>query len=398
MVDIKKTVLHGGLIAAGMLGASLAQAVELGTYNNTKVKVGGYLKLDAMFTELDEGTWPANAWYRDFYVPSTVPVESDTTESEGMTFDMHARQSRFNLGTETQIDGHTLKTYIEMDFMTTSNGNERVSNSYSPRMRHAFLTYDNWLFGQTWSTFQNVGALPETVDFIGNTDFGIFVRQTQIRYTAGDFQFAIENPETTITPNDGGARIVADDNPLPDFVARHNLTAGGLNLTTAVLVRQLAYNNEATAVGDDEIDSTTTSYGLSVSGKYAFGKDDIRFGINTGKGMGRYIGLNVANGAVIDDNGDLEAIDSTAVYVAYRHFWSDKWRSNFTYSAIAIDNDTDLTGEFVTSSTESYRANIFFSPVKNLSFGGELALANREIETGAEGSMTRVQFTAKLAF
>ncbi|WNO11107.1 DcaP family trimeric outer membrane transporter [Teredinibacter sp. KSP-S5-2] len=398
MVDIKKTVLHGGLIAAGMLGASLAQAVELGTYNNTKVKVGGYLKLDAMFTELDEGTWPANAWYRDFYVPSTVPVESDTTESEGMTFDMHARQSRFNLGTETEIDGHTLKTYIEMDFMTTSNGNERVSNSYSPRLRHAFLTYDNWLFGQTWSTFQNVGALPETVDFIGNTDFGIFVRQTQIRYTAGDFQFSIENPETTITPNDGGARIVADDNPLPDFVARHNLTAGGLNLTTAVLVRQLAYNNEATAVGDEEIDSTTTSYGLSVSGKYAFGKDDIRFGINTGKGMGRYIGLNVANGAVIDDNGDLEAIDSTAVYVAYRHFWSDKWRSNFTYSAIDIDNDTDLTGEFVTSSTESYRANIFFSPVKNLSFGGELALANREIETGAEGSMTRVQFTAKLAF
>ena len=37
-----------------------------------------------------------------------------------------------------------------------------------------------------------------TNSYIGpNTDFGIFVRQAQVRYTTGNFQFAVENPETT---------------------------------------------------------------------------------------------------------------------------------------------------------------------------------------------------------
>ena len=94
---------------------------------------------------------------------------------------MHAKETRLGVATKTDADGHMLKTYIEMDFSVTSGGDERISNSYSPRMRHAFLSYDNWLFGQTWSTFMNVGTLPETLDFIGNTDGAVFVRQA--RYT-----------------------------------------------------------------------------------------------------------------------------------------------------------------------------------------------------------------------
>ncbi len=376
-------------LATTLLATAGAQAVTLGTFDNTTVKFGGYIKMDAMSTSYSDGTLPSGSIGRDFYIPSLTPVGG--TE-ENRTFDMHARQTRFNLGTDSVIDGHKLKTFIEMDFLATPGGNERITNSYSPRMRHAFIAFDNWLFGQTWSTFQNVGSLPETADFIGNTDFGIFVRQTQIRYTAGNFQFAIENPETTITPNGGGTRIVADDNELPDFVGRYNYNNGGLSLVAAVLARQLTYNDGAA------IDDSITSFGLSLTGKLMIGKDDVRFGVNTGSGMGRYIGLNVANGAVLKADNTLEAIDSTAVYAAYRHHWDAKWRSNITYSAIAIDNDVSLTGTSATKETSSIRLNLFYSATDKLTFGGEFAHANRELESGADGDMDRLQFTAKLAF
>ncbi|WP_045826842.1 DcaP family trimeric outer membrane transporter [Teredinibacter turnerae] len=380
-------------VAATTIFSGASHAVTVGKINETTVTLGGFIKLDAISTDYSDGTAAAGSIGRDFYVPSTTPVGG---ESENRVFDMHARQTRFNLGTLTELDGHKLKTFIELDFMATPNGDERISNSYTPRLRHAFLQYDNWLMGQTWSTFQNVGSLPETVDFIGNTDFGIFVRQAQIRYTAGGFQFAVENPETTITPFGGGGRIVADDNMLPDFIARYNLKAGGLDMAFAGLARELSYNTEGSG---GNIDSSTTSFGLSITGKYTFpNKSDLRFGVNTGSGMGRYIGLNVANGAVLDADGELEAIDSTAAYIAYRHMWNAKWRSNVTYSAIEIDNDTDLTGMGVTSSTSSVRVNLFYSPVPALSFGGEVAVANRELESEVDGSMTRLQFTAKLGF
>ena len=130
------------------------------------------------------------------------------------------------------------------------------------------------------------------------------------------------------------------------------------------------------------------------------GKDDIRFGLNTGGGLGRYIGLNVANGAAVDSSGNLEAIDSLGLFASYRHIWNQKYRSNFTYSMIDIDNNTSLpgVGGGTTQGTWSARANLMFDWVKNLTLGGELALANRELESGVNGDMTRLQFMAMYKF
>ncbi len=150
--------------------------------------------------------------------------------------------------------------------MLSGQGDERISNSYAPRIRHAFLTYNNWLFGQTWMTFFNVGALPENLDFVGPAESTIFGRQAMIRYTNGPWQFALENPETTVTPYRGGSRIVADDNKTPDFVFRYNLKGESSSFTAAALVRQLRYENQAAGIKDSE-----TGYGLSVSGKVVFG-------------------------------------------------------------------------------------------------------------------------------
>jgi len=385
----KNILMKGSLLGTSLLAAAISQAATLGTFDGTTVTYGGYVKLDALLTNYDGGSLPNGNLGRDFYVPALTPIGG--TEANN-TVDMHARQTRINLGTSSTVNDTALKTFIELDFQATTIGDDRVTNGYAPELRLAYLTYGNWTLGQNWSTFQNTAALPDTADFIGNTDGGIFVRQAQIRYTLGNWQFAVENPETTITPYKGGTRIVADQNAVPDVVARYNLTAGGLSLSFAALGRQLANNDTVKSI------DTINSYSFSVTGKWTIGQDDIRFGINGGDGLGRYIGLNTANDAVIKENGELEAIGTTGGFISYRHLWSEKWRSNLVYSKQSIDNDIALTGTGATKSTESTRINLFYSATPKLSFGAEVTRATREIETGLDGNLTRLQLVGKLDF
>jgi hypothetical protein len=276
----------------------------------------------------------------------------------------------------------------------SGHGDERISNSYNPRLRHAFLSYDKWLFGQTWTTFYNVQACPDNLDFIGPVESTIFGRQAMIRYSTGSWQFALENPETTITPYGGGERIVADDNQVPDAVVHYTLEGGWGTFEAAGLMRQLAYEDRAAG-----IDDTSSSYGISLSGRFLIGAgDDLRWMASAGKGLGRYIGLNTANGAVLDENGNLRAIDSTGVFGSYRHFWNGHWRSNLTLGYLFVDNPVELTGPDVTKSASSAHLNLIYSPQPGFDFGVEFIYANRELESGEDGDLKRLQFSAKYAY
>ncbi|MGI9286749.1 MAG: DcaP family trimeric outer membrane transporter [Pseudomonadales bacterium] len=367
-----------------------ATKLQSGMGAGTTVTFGGYVKTDAIYSDYSDGDLAAGSNGRDFYIPSTIPVGG---EDEDPDLDMHAKESRFFLKTDTDIGGSKLTSYFEMDFLLPPGGNERVSNSYNPRLRHAFIKYDGWLLGQTWSTFQDVGALAENLDFVGPAEGTVFERQPQIRYTQGPWQLALENPESTITPFGGGDRIVTDDNGLPDIVVRYTHTQDWGWLTAAALARQLSVEDSATNIDDDE-----TSFGISVSGKILFGKDDLRFMVTGGTGLGRYVGLNVANGAVLDANGDLEAIDSLSGFVSYRHFWSEQWRSNLTLSTFSADNDDDLTGGGATKEAQSVHVNLLFSPNPKFTVGVEYMIATRENEAGDDGDLNRLQFSGKYAF
>jgi len=306
-------------------------------------------------------------------------------------FDAHAKESRINFKSTHNLDnGDKIGTFVEMDFQTNANGNELVSNSWSPRIRHAFFTYNNWLFGQTWFTFFNVGALPENLDFIGPAESTVFGRQPMIRYTMGGWQFAIENPETRVLSYQGGGAVTADDNRMPDLVARYNWG----NFTVAGMLRELRCDGCVAGVDD-----STSGYGVSVSGKHMVGsRDDFRWMATMGSGLGRYFGVVLASDAVVDASGNLEAIDSWGAFASFRHFWTDQWRSNFTLGYSEVDNDTALTGTNVTSDASSIHVNLIYSPAPKVDLGVELMYANREVESGTDGDLTRLQFSAKYAF
>jgi len=354
-------------------------------------KFGGFIKADFFASDFSGGSVASGSSGRDFYNPGTIPV-GDAGESY---LDFHAKETRFNFKTTHNLDnGARISTFLELDFMLSGHGDDRISNSYNPRLRHAFVTYNKWLFGQTWMTLFNVGALPENIDFIGPSESTIFGRQVMIRYSNGPWQLALENPETTITPYGGGSRIIADDSRVPDAILRYNLKRDWGSFTVAGIIRQLNYEDAATG-----IDDSTSSYGISLSGKFVFdNNDDFRWMASTGKGLGRYIGLNSANGAVLDQDGNLHVIGSSGVFGSYHHLWNEQWRSNLTLGYLSVDNDTDLTGMGVTKQASSLHLNLIYSPQPKLDFGAEFLYADREVESGEDGDLTRFQFSAKYAF
>lgn len=305
---------------------------------DTEFKFGGYVKADVMFSDYSNGAPDSGNLSRQFYVPGTIYGDPS---NGNQVVDFQARESRFNFKTSTNLDGHKLTGFIELDFMTHTDGNERVSNSYSPRIRQAFVSYDNWTVGQTWTTFQNPGALPENLDFVGAAEGTPFVRQTMVRYTNGGFQFAVENPETTVNSyvdSGSSSRITSGSGMVPDFVARYNFkTEGGAKFTVAGLARQLN-------VEIDNLDTQEMGYGVSFTGVIPVGDDDIKLSATAGDGLGRYMALNYANAGVLDANGEIETISSYGGFASYRHWWTDKWRSSFTLSGFKADNNEALTG------------------------------------------------------
>ncbi|WP_413483833.1 DcaP family trimeric outer membrane transporter [Shewanella baltica] len=371
---------------------TLASSANAASLKDTDVEFGGYIKADIMFSDYGNGAPDSGDISRQFYVPGTIYGK----EGNGnQVVDFQARETRFNFKATTDVDGHKLSGFIELDFMTHTDGNERTSNSYSPRIRHAFVSYDNWTVGQTWTTFQNAAALPENLDFVGAADGTPFARQTLLRYTQGNFQFAIENPETTVTPNQGGGRITSGSGVVPDVIARYNLkTDGGAAFSFAGIARQL---NLETKVGATQIDSSALGYGASVAGIIPVGKDDLRFTATYGEGLGRYMALNYINAGVLDANGDIESIRTFGGFVSYRHWWNEQWRSSVTLSGMQADNDVALTGSGVNKDAYSGYINLLYSPSKPLTFGVEYMYAKNSKENGDDGDLSRIMFSAKYA-
>jgi hypothetical protein len=266
------------------------------------------------------------------------------------------------------------------------------------------VQWREWLVGQTWSNFEDPAALPEAVDFIGSTDGTVFVRQPQVRWTHGGLALSAENTETTITPyraTTQNARVTSDDSYMPDLVAKYTWKGDWGQVSTAVLGRQLKYRGFA-ATGAVSADDSKYTGALSLSGKINLGADDVRF-VMVGGNLGRYVGLNFANDAVLTTNGvtgvaELDAINGYAGFVAWRHPWTKAVRSNLYYSMQSYDNDISLTGGLANRESWSVTANVFYSPLPKLDIGAEFRHAVRELENGEDGSLNRLQLTTKYSF
>lgn len=358
---------------------------------DTTFKIGGFVDMDSHVTHLSGGAIDSSSIARDFFIPSVTPIGGESTTVTDLT----AQASRFSLSAQRDVNGEKATAHIEMDFLGSFQGNERVTNSFAPRLRRAYLDYKGFRIGQEWSTFQNTSAIPESASFLVLSDGMVFDRQPIIRYTTGNFQFALENGDTTVTPASGLGRVDADSNFLPDVVARYNLSGDYGNVSIAAIGRQLRLESGA-------FDESTYGFGASVSGRINIGeRDDIRFNAVAGEGLGRYVGLNALNGAAINPmTGDLEAIASYGGLVAWRHPFGETARLNIGVSALFADNPSFLTtlNPASTESLQSAYAAVLWDIAPRVTMGVEGLYGVRELENGDDGSISRFTFSTKYGF
>jgi hypothetical protein len=227
------------------------------------------------------------------------------------------------------------------------------------------------------------------VDFVGTTDGTIFVRQAQVRYTKGAWSFSAENPQTTITAYQTGTRLSnSGDNVMPDMTARWATKGDWGHFTVAGMLRQFKF-----------LEETETGGAVSVSGKFNLGSsDDLRYMVNAGSGIGRYLAFGLGSDTVQEADGDLQALDGYGAFVSWRHVFSPKLRGNLMYSAAHFDNDVDLTGYGVTERSQSVHANLIYSPFPKLDVGAEVSWGQRSLEDAREGDLTRVHTSVKYSF
>ncbi len=374
-------------VAADAAAAAPAAPTKGFRVGDATLSFGGYVDFDAIVQDFSSGSIPSNSIARDFYIPGAVPVGGQGTTQTDFT----AQSSRFFFDASQEVGGKKVSAHIELDFLGSVQGDERVTSSYSPRLRRAYLDIDGkWRVGQEWTTFQNLSAIPESASFLVLSDGMIFNRQPMIRYTSGNWQFAIENGDTTITTLAGG-RIEADSNLLPDGVIRYNISGDFGNVSLSGLVRQLRYE----VAGSEE---DTLGWAVSASGLYKVGaKDDIRFNLVAGEGVGRYVGLNSVNAAALNPAGGLDAIPVYGGYIAWRHPFGDTARFNVGYSGLFADNP-DFLGAGTTKQTQSAFAAVLWDIAPKVTLGTEVMYGIRELESGAEGEVVSFTFSTKYAF
>lgn len=374
---------------------------------NANVRLGGFVKVDGVFSRFNDGPTPAAAGggtnAREFYVPGATPVGGT---GEDWHFNGHAKQTRLTLTVTPNIEGHRTSAFVEMDFASVpgTTGSQTATNAYSLGLRRAYITYDDWLFGQDWTTFQNTAVLPETTDFIGNTDGTPFVRQPLVRWTHRvnehlTFVAAAENPDTTTNGvGTGPTSTFNDDDFIPDVVLRGNLTlSGGRTLAVAALLRNLSVDNPG-------YDESALGWGLSLTGKLPFGannRHDIRFGLTGGEGIGRYLGLGFASDAYAiqtTTRSELDPIGVFAGHIAARFQTGPRTRINLGFNYQSVDNVTGLAAASANETAYSAFANLFFSPVAGMDLGVEYRRGYRETFNGLDGTLDRLHFVAKRTF
>jgi hypothetical protein len=352
-------------------------------------KLGGQARLVAVHTLSSLGT-------EDRFVTSSIPVGITRTGDEARTV-YSPMASRLNTELRMPSQRGPMRLFIETDFA----GASRTS-----RLRHAFLQTNRFVVGQTWSTFSDPEADTIGIDFEGLNAISRF-RQPLFRWTpsgpAARYQwaFAVENPAPDLTGAEGL-------NFTPDFISRLKFQPGqkrGLALHTdhiqaSLLVRQL--RGEVPGQSGDAL--ATTGVGGNVSGVLVprWDADDrIKFAVNAGFGIGRYIAdLSSLGGqdAVYDPmQVSLRALPVASGYFGYEHAWSRAFTTAVTYGVVNVSNlDIQLDDAF--HRTQRTSINLMWNPVPFMDIVVEFLAGTRVNKNGQRASSSQIQSGWTLKF
>ena len=371
--------IKAALVMFPLLVPAYVHAVSFDV-DGTRVSVGGYAKLDVIY-DFDSDLGPSVQFAK-------IALDGDKGP-EGYS-DLHAFESRLNVGTVTKTDLGEVRTFVEGDFYGGGGG--------QLRLRHAYGEWNGILAGQTWTNFGGFIGLTPTIDFTTPTGNALGLRQAQIRYTTGGLSLSLEDPGNlggnVTTSNQGQAK-----SSLPDFTARYETSFDKLRVGTSVVLRELEYYNDST--GNEE---SAFGWGMHLEGAYDLtGALTVRASVVHGDGIGGYINVAPNAPAYVDENTqDVDTIKSTGIMLG-ASYKVGPGAVNLVASGVEADLDdaVQANSSFTDVSNKEYRSyyvNYIWSAAPSVQYGVELGRHSREVFDGRDGSATRLQLMAKYSF
>lgn len=347
----------------------------------TKIRIGGYAKLDAIADNHDAGNDTQ-------FIPAAFPAGAD--DRDHSHFNMHAQQTRFTFEARRPTDYGSLRFYLENDFF----GGD--TNSYGFHLRHAYGQIGNTYAGFGYTAFMDADSLPDTLDFAGPGG-QMFLLQPAIHqaFPFGEGNSLVisgERPESEISipgdaPNAKGATRV------PDLVVALRRERDWGHVQAGMVLRKLAYT-------EGRHDADLTGWGVAISGAWALVGQDLLMASGVyGRGIARYLSDTSGAGldAFVDDAGRLHTLKTWGWYGAYTHYWSPQWRSNLVYGQARVPSRKGLApADFGLSDYAA--ANFIWSPAPTWTMGVELLHGKLEQQGGSRANDTRLQGSVQYSF
>ncbi len=314
-----------------------------------------------------------------------IPVaEASSSETR---YQMYAGQTRLGFEATQKAGFGDIFTKVETDFLGISS---------TLRLRHAYAGVYRFLFGQTWSTFADLTAIPLTVDLDGPNG-SVSERTVQIRYSdhIGEglsWDVSIESPNLEVTVPDS-LQLGPTFQSFPDVVGRIRKSGGWGHVQLAGVVRSISTN----AFGPTTSSATRVGYGLLLSGRvYLGGKTPHRilFELVAGKAISRYIGTLARKGLdVVYDpaTGSIDLIPATGGYLSYARQWTSSLLSYLTTGFVRVGNVKSQSGDAFRFS-RYVSGNVFWDAAPGTRLGVEYSWGLRENKDYANGTAGRISF------
>ncbi|MDY6481057.1 DcaP family trimeric outer membrane transporter [Acinetobacter faecalis] len=291
-----------------------------------------------------------------------------------------AKTTRLGLDFKAPVEGADVGGKIEVDFAGTND---------ALRIRHAYLTYNNWLVGQTTSNFLSGATVPEMIDF--SSPLGIGTKRTpMVRYS----DKINANASYAVALEKG-----ADANRLPAATAKVDYKFDKGVVNARALVQEVrARNVDATSTQADPKeydDKKEFGWGLAVGANFK-PVDALSLNVDYShvKGDNFYLGYTSSNTAYVADGNDIDLAEFDAVTVGATYKFNPKLRSTLGYGAVFFDKDTASNNEKL----QQAWLNVMYSPVKPITFGAEYVYGKRDTVDNQTGKENHIGFMAKYDF
>lgn len=299
-----------------------------------------------------------------------------------------AKVTRLGLDFNTPVGDNKVGGKVEVDFAGASD---------NLRIRHAYLTFNDWLFGQTTSSFASVHA-PEMIDFSTNIGgSGGSARVPQVRYS----QKLAPATQLFVSAEEGNSKATQDGDlsyRLPVLTAK--VTQGFADGKGLASARALVEHYKSEAANDDK-----TGWGAAVGANYQVA-EPLKVSADVAYMKGNSNHLYGSNSAYSVVNNSIEQNEAVAVQVGATYQFSPQLRSTLAYGALFADDGTDYARAAAAAANNTVTnekvqqawINFIYSPVKPVDLGIEYINGERETFAGDKFSDDRVGFMARYSF